>query len=130
MTIVTGVLIFTIGQLPSQILWIFVPAFYHGSQYLIVSAHYHLKRNTEGESLKSLKLTDLIGQSSGIRYYGFLFISAMFVYVAVPRLLQEFGFNYTLAFATIFATVNIHHFLTDGAIWKLKDQKVRNVLMS
>jgi hypothetical protein len=130
MTIATGILIFTIGQQPSQIVWIFVPAFFHGSQYLVLSAHYHLKRNVEGSKLKSLNLTSLLTQSAGVRYYGFLFISAMFIYVALPRLLQEFGFNFTLAFATVFATVNIHHFLTDGAIWKLKDQKVREILMS
>jgi hypothetical protein len=130
MTIATGILIFTIGQQPSQIVWIFVPAFFHGSQYLVLSAHYHLKRNVEGTNLKSLNLTSLLTQSAGVRYYGFLFISAMFIYVALPRLLQEFGFNFTLAFATVFASVNIHHFLTDGAIWKLKDQKVREILMS
>jgi hypothetical protein len=130
MTIATGILIFTIGQQPSQIVWIFVPAFFHGSQYLVLSAHYHLKRNVEGSNLKSLNLSSLLTQSAGVRYYGFLFISAMFIYVAVPRLLQEFGFNYTLAFATIFAAVNIHHFLTDSAIWKLKDQNVREILLS
>ena len=54
----------------------------------------------------------------------------MFIYVAMPRLLQEFGFSYTLAFATVFVTINIHHFLTDAAIWKLKDQKVRKVLLA
>jgi hypothetical protein len=130
MTIATGILIFTAGQKPSLLLWIFVPAFYHGSQYLVLSAHYHLKRGKGSANLHTSDLGQLLTQSAGIRYYGFLFIAAMFIYVAVPRLLQEFGFSYTLAFATVFATVNIHHFLTDGAIWKLKDQKVRQVLLS
>jgi hypothetical protein len=40
--------------------------------------------------------------------------------------------GYSLAFSTevVIATVQIHHFLVDGVIWKLKRQTVSHPLMA
>jgi hypothetical protein len=48
----------------------------------------------------------------------------------LPGLLQDFGFDYKVAFATIFCVINFHHFLIDAAIWRLRDPRVRNLLIA
>jgi hypothetical protein len=125
----TGVLIFAIGKDMAGILWLYVPALFHGSQYVVITAAHYLKQHHQAEGLPASDLFKLLRQSSGMRYLGFLIIGAIFLYVGIPRVLQEFGFDYTLCFATVFCVINLHHFLTDSAIWKLRDPKLRKTLV-
>ena len=48
----------------------------------------------------------------------------------LPRIFAEMGFSYPVVFATIFCVFNFHHFLTDRAIWRLRDPKVRQTLVA
>lgn len=125
----TGVLIFTVGKEASGFLWLYVPALFHGSQYVVIAGAHYLKEHKQADGLPARDLFKLLQQSSGMRYMGFLLLGAIFLYVGLPRLLQEFGFDYTLCFATVFCVINLHHFLTDSAIWKLRDPKLRKALV-
>lgn len=126
--LVTGVLIFVLSKDMAGILWLYVPALYHGSQYVVITAAHYLKQHHDAEGLPASDLFKLLGHSTGIRYMGFLLLGAIALYVGIPRVLQEFGFDYTLCFATVFCAVNLHHFMTDQAIWKLRDPKLRKAL--
>jgi hypothetical protein len=57
-------------------------------------------------------------------------VIGIFIYGGLPGLLQDFGFDYKVAFATIFCVINFHHFLIDAAIWRLRDPRVRNLLIA
>jgi len=45
-----------------------------------------------------------------------------------PHFLGELPWDVGLA-ATVFAVVNLHHFVLDGAIWKLRDGRVARILL-
>ncbi|MBY0399522.1 hypothetical protein K2X89_04455 [Myxococcota bacterium] len=67
----------------------------------------------------------------GARYYASILTAGLAVWT-IPALLfapgvGEFDWNFALLLA---ATVNIHHFVLDGAIWKLRQAKVSRVLVA
>lgn len=126
--LLTGVAIFLVGKDVAGILWLYVPAFFHGAQYVVLTTAQHLKEQGLPEGMSTDQMWQLLNQSAGLKYIGTLILGAVAIYIGVPRLLQDCGFDYTLAFATIFCAVNLHHFLTDQAIWKLRDPKLRKSL--
>ncbi len=64
-------------------------------------------------------------------YYWFMVISAGFViYVAIPNVLQNYGFNFVATATIIQACINFHHFCSDGAIWRLRDKTCREILLA
>jgi hypothetical protein len=126
----TGVMIFVLGRDLTGLFFLYVPAFYHGSQYVVLSIAYHLREDGHANSKPRRNFGQLFLQSPGVRYQGMLLLIAMAIYIGLPRLLGEFGFSYTLAFATVFVAINLHHFLTDRAIWKLRDREVRDILLA
>jgi hypothetical protein len=92
-------------------------AFGHALQYLWVTTYYAQGRRPAGEQL---------------RYYG-MCLAAGTVLWGVPGLI----FRGPLApptgeasvFVMVMAVANIHHFILDGAIWKLRDGRVARVLL-
>ncbi len=127
---VTGIAIFCFPFKMASVLFLYAPAFFHGSQYIVLSSAVYLKEKGLPEACSPSKIYEALKQESGLRYLGFLLMGAMVIYLGIPRLLQEFGFDFSLAFATIFSVVNLHHFITDQAIWKLRDPKLRNLVLA
>lgn len=126
---VTTVLMYTFDHSASGVVWLYIPAFFHGSQYVAISLSQYLKERGLPEGMKPDQIGRLALQSDGIKYFGFLLMGAIVIYVGIPRVLTEFGFDYTHAFATVFCAINLHHFLTDQAIWKLRNPKLRKQLL-
>ncbi|CAN5190432.1 hypothetical protein BH10CYA1_BH10CYA1_64670 [soil metagenome] len=127
---VTGIAIFTVPKSVTTSLWVYVPAFYHGSQYLVVSTSYFLKERGLPENVSSAQIGKLLFKPITFKYFATLFVIGIFIYGGLPGLLQEFGFDYRIAFATIFCVINFHHFLIDAAIWRLRDPRVRKLLIA
>ncbi len=127
---VTTVMMYTFDHNASGVVWLYIPAFFHGSQYVVISLAHYLKQRGFPEGMQGEQIGRLALQSDGLKYLGFLLMGALVLYIGVPRLLTEFGFNYTHAFATVFCAVNLHHFLTDQAIWKLRNPKLRQELVN
>jgi hypothetical protein len=88
-----------------------------------------LKESGLADTVPRANFGKLLLQSPGVRYQGLLLLIAVTIYLGIPRLLSEFGFSYTLSFATIFVAVNLYHFITDQAIWKLRDPEVRRNML-
>jgi hypothetical protein len=127
---VTGIAIFTLPKSVTTSLWVYVPAFYHGCQYLVVSTSYFLKERGLPDNMPTSAVGRLLFQPSTLKYFATLFIVGIFIYGGMPGLLQEFGFDYKVAFATVFCVINFHHFLIDAAIWRLRDPRVRKLLIA
>jgi cytochrome c-type biogenesis protein CcmH/NrfG len=123
----------------NQALWFSVPAiFLHGSasrtealvfsavwvnaahslQYLWVTAYY-ARASPAKDSAKLFLLKSLVAGTAVATFPGL---------VMAPHLLGGFPWDAGLA-ATFFAVVNLHHFILDGAIWKLRDGRVARVLL-
>jgi hypothetical protein len=126
----TGILIWIFGKDVTGTLWLYVPAFYHGSQYLVVSVAYYLKEKGLPESVPPAKIASMLSQLSALKYFGQLMLFGCFLYIGIPRVLEQMGVSFEVAFASIFCAVNFHHFLTDGAIWKLRDKRTRDILIA
>lgn len=128
--VLTAVIIFVLGPKITGVLWIYVPAFFHGSQYVIATTAYHLKERGLPEGLPPNQIANLLQTEETYRYLGFLLIAGLALFMGLPQMLAQFGFNLTTATAVIFTTAQFHHVLTDAAIWKMKDPKLRNLLVS
>ena len=90
----------------------------HSIQYLWVTAYY-AQASGSGASFGRFFLKSLLAGSAVVAIPGILL---------APQLLGGMPWDVGLA-ATIFAMVNLHHFILDGAIWKLRDGRVARVLL-
>lgn len=112
----------------SGLLALYVPAVFHGSQYLAVAASYHLKDGAAPPSHAGMWAA--LRSSTGAFYVLLVILGGAFIYVGMPRILEEMGLKFATAMASIFAVVNFHHFLTDRAIWRLRDPRTREILLA
>jgi tetratricopeptide (TPR) repeat protein len=90
----------------------------HAAQYLWITAYYARRENPDARIAGYLAKATLAGAAIA-------FVPAL---VFAPSLLGTFPFEAGLG-ALIASVVNLHHFLLDGAIWKLRDGRVARVLL-
>jgi hypothetical protein len=93
-------------------------AFGHFAQYLWITTYYARSSRSESRAAPSLLKTLVAG--SAIWGVPLLLFS--------PGLLGNAPFDAGLA-VLVAAVVNIHHFILDGAIWKLRDGRIARVLL-
>ena len=110
----------------NAMLWFYVPAFFHGTQYLAVCLSYAVKESGE---TKQISLRTLFFSPLARRLFATTVVVGTFLYVAIPHVFQQFGFNYAVVSGLVLAVVNFHHFLTDAAIWRLRDPRCREILL-
>jgi hypothetical protein len=91
----------------------------HSVQYLWITFHY-AKRNASGTRLRRFLLKATLAGNAAFLIPGILF---------TPMLLGS-SLTWEEGLSTlVFAIVNIHHFMLDGAVWKLRDGKVARALL-
>ena len=126
----TGALLLVTTGNVSALLWTYAAGLFHGTQYLAVSLAYYLKERGLPNNMPTSQISSLILQSSALKYLGLVTLIGGFVFLAIPEVCQQFGFDYTLASGAILAAVNCHHFITDSAIWRLRDPQSRKILLA
>jgi pentatricopeptide repeat protein len=90
----------------------------HCAQYVWIT-NYYARREAKAES------TDWHWQ----RYFAILVIGGVALFIPGPWLASyALGRDFAMSFMIFTAVVNIHHFVLDGAIWKLRDQRIRSLL--
>jgi tetratricopeptide (TPR) repeat protein len=98
-----------------------VLAVMHSAQYLWITSYY-ARREATGEDSRPWRAW---------AYFGVLIAGGIALFVPGPWLASRvFHHDFTSSFLIFTALVNIHHFLLDGAIWKLRDGKVAALLLS
>jgi hypothetical protein len=93
----------------------------HALQYFLFSSKLYTGKN--------LKLSKKNPNQQGGAFY----VTGMFIVCAVvgwfifeaPTYFLAVGSGWLIFFSALAAAINIHHYFTDGAIWKLKDPDVR-----
>jgi hypothetical protein len=91
----------------------------HSIQYLWIT-FYYAKRGEPGMHLPTYLLKATLAGNAVFVLPGLIF---------VPRLFgADLSFEKGLS-ALVFSVVNIHHFVLDGAIWKLRDGRVARALL-
>ena len=111
----------------NAMLWFYIPPFFHGTQYLAICLSYALK---ERGDVETISLGKLFSSPLAGRLFVTTVVMGAFLYVVIPRTFEHFGFNYAMVAGLVLATVNIHHFLTDAAIWRLRDPRCREILLA
>jgi Flp pilus assembly protein TadD len=90
----------------------------HCAQYVWIT-NYYARREAKAES------TEWHWQ----RYFAILVIGGVALFIPGPWLASYvLGRDFAISFLIFTAVLNIHHFVLDGAIWKLRDQRIRSLL--
>ena len=101
-----------------------VLAVMHSAQYLWITSYY-ARREATSESEKT--------QSNWrpFAYFAVLVAGGIALFIPGPWLASRaFHFDLTTSFLIFGALVNIHHFILDGAIWKLRDGRIASLLLN
>ncbi len=129
----------------SQLLWFVVPAaislvkglaipqnryssgvlaVMHSAQYLWITSYY-ARGEAAGDSAKSAQ------GWRPLAYFGVLIVGGIALFVPGPWVASRvFHHDFTASFLIFTALVNIHHFILDGAIWKLRDGRIASLLLN
>ncbi len=114
----------------SSMLWIYGPNFFHGSQYLAVSLGFYLKEKGIPEGMLPKEVFKEWFRPRAIKYWAYVIVAGMFIYVFVPHFMMYFGLSFVVVATCIQACINFHHFVSDAAIWRLRDKKCRDILIA
>jgi tetratricopeptide (TPR) repeat protein len=98
-----------------------VLAVMHSAQYLWITSYY-ARREANAENQ---------GNWRPLAYFGVLFAGGIALFVPGPWLASRiFHFDFGASVLIFTALVNIHHFILDGAIWKLRDGRIAALLLN
>lgn len=92
----------------------------HSTQYLWITSYYQKREaRAAGDSHWSFS-----------RYLVTLIAGGIALFIPGPWIVSRiFHTDFAASFLTFTALVNIHHFILDGAIWKLRDSRIASLLL-
>lgn len=135
--ICTIVVAFSLGREMFGGLWLFVPAFFHGSQYLVVTTAYNLKSHIgslaaddRADPPNFHNISRSLLTTHNLTYWGSLLVIGMSLFGGIPAVLYSVGVASTISLPAVFIAVNLHHFLADHSLWRMRDPKVRHLLVA
>jgi tetratricopeptide (TPR) repeat protein len=97
-----------------------VLAVMHSAQYLWITSYY-ARREATAESGRNWRVW---------AYFAVLIAGGIALFVPGPWVASRvFHHDFTTSFLIFTALVNIHHFILDGAIWKLRDGRIAALLL-
>jgi tetratricopeptide (TPR) repeat protein len=97
-----------------------VLAVMHSAQYLWVTSYY-ARREALAEGKSSWR---------PFAYFAILIAGGSALFVPGPWIATHlFHFDFTRSFLIFTALVNLHHFILDGAIWKLREGRIAAILI-
>ena len=102
-----------------------VLALMHSAQYLWITSYY-ARRESASESTER-------GPRNWrpMAYFGVLVLGGIALFIPGPWLASRaFHHDFTASFLIFTALINIHHFILDGAIWKLRDGRIASLLLN
>lgn len=126
-TLFFTVVIFSLNRAVSEYIWLFIPALFHGSQYLCFSLALYLNQRREF-GLRPIDKREAVEALSS-RYLE-LIISGLALFWLIPWLLSINGFSFVVTSAILFLTVSLHHFAADACLWKLRDRGNASLMTS
>jgi hypothetical protein len=98
-----------------------VLAVMHSAQYLWITSYY-ARREALAEGRENWR---------PIGYFAVLITGGTALFVPGPWIATHvFHFDFTRSFLIFTALVNIHHFILDGAIWKLREGRIAALLIN
>jgi hypothetical protein len=112
------------------LLWIYIPALYHGSQYMALNLSYSLHERGLVEPT-ARTITKQLRDWPAINWIGKAVLVGCAVYVILPHVVSLVNLTgYDEALGLTLAVVNFHQFATDAAIWHLGNGRIRKNLVA
>lgn len=120
----------------SQIVWfvigaynkafiMFVP-FFHSLQYLLVTVYTNFRSEFNGTFHSMKALGQFFWSMTFLKYYRLLVIIGMLFFVGIPFLIHKIAkVDFLFSSVVISSFINLHHFIVDGDIWKLRKPQVQ-----
>ena len=102
----------------------FVP-FFHALQYLLVAWMMHLAESAQERGASDPR-RQVVAQS--VRFALVNVAGGALLFWLLPRIGALGGYGLPFASAVVLSAVQIHHFVVDGVIWKLKNPRVASPL--
>jgi tetratricopeptide (TPR) repeat protein len=97
----------------------------HSAQYLWITHHFARKDAAGAAGAAGAR------GWNGWKYWTTLVAGGVALFIPFPWLASYAGrFDFTSSMLIVTAVVNIHHFILDGVVWKLRDPRVSKVLTS
>jgi tetratricopeptide (TPR) repeat protein len=91
----------------------------HSAQYLWITSFY---------AQREARTAGRTGWSRA-KYFGTLLAGGIALFIPGPWIVSYvFHYDFAVSFLIFTALVNIHHFILDGAIWKLRDSRIATLL--
>jgi tetratricopeptide (TPR) repeat protein len=98
-----------------------VLAVMHSAQYLWITSYY-ARREATVEGRQNWR---------PLAHFAVLVAGGIALFIPGPWITSHvFHFDFTRSFLIFTALVNLHHFILDGAIWKLRDGRIANLLLN
>ena len=92
----------------------------HSAQYLWITSYYQ-RREARAAGQSTWRMAG---------YFVTLIAGGIALFIPGPWLVSYiFHYDFTTSFLIFTALVNIHHFLLDGALWKLRDSRIASLLI-
>jgi hypothetical protein len=113
------------------LIWVmFSTTFFHTTQYVVVTAAYYFKERGLPPSVPFNQINRMLLTPVGLKYFAILFGIGFFAAYIFPMWMADHGVSKAIAFASVYVFVNVHHFITDMYIWKLRDPYVQKLLIA
>ncbi len=107
-----------------------VLAFMHCAQYLWITTYYARRERAAPENFSTLRKRPAAPVFRFSSYYLILVLGGIALFVPGPWLASRvFGHDLVESFFIFSALINLHHFILDGAIWKLRDGRIARLLL-
>jgi tetratricopeptide (TPR) repeat protein len=92
----------------------------HSAQYIWITSYYQ-RREARAAGQQSWHMA---------AYFATLVAGGIALFIPGPWLVSYlFHYDFTTSFLIFMSLVNIHHFILDGALWKLRDSRVSSLLV-
>ena len=92
----------------------------HSAQYIWITSYYQ-RREARAAGQQSWHMA---------AYFATLIAGGIALFIPGPWLVSYlFHYDFTTSFLIFMALVNIHHFILDGRLWKLRDSRVSSLLV-
>ncbi|REJ66821.1 MAG: hypothetical protein DWQ31_13485 [Planctomycetota bacterium] len=87
---------------------------FHGLQYLAIVVIFHVRDRLSEPTNRHGKLYHALW------FYGWCVLLAYALFFCLPQAYQMLGFGVDESVWVVIAAINVHHFIVDGYIWRLK----------
>jgi Tfp pilus assembly protein PilF len=92
----------------------------HSAQYIWITSYYQ-RREARATGQQTWRMAT---------YFVTLIAGGIALFIPGPWLVSYlFHYDFTTSFLIFMSLVNIHHFILDGALWKLRDSRVSSLLV-